>query len=196
MEKQNCCFRPRISTVLSSWDSPLTAFLPIFFSKKHKKNTLAKKPTFQKNLLKPTKYQHFHLPKSSQKIDCFFSFVKKQKRQKSQKNMKKPHFAKTSLKPTKYQHLHLPGRSQGPLQTTKITPRGAPDPLQTPRKNLLCFRCLPRTPRGPPRSPPRTPRGPPRTPPRTPQDPRRTPRGPPRTPRTPRGPPRNPPRTP
>ena len=64
-------------------------FLPIFVSKKRKKNTLAKKPTFQKNLLKPTKYQHFDLPKSSQKNVIFFLSSNKQKRKKNTKKTSK-----------------------------------------------------------------------------------------------------------
>ena len=134
--------------------------------------------------------KHHH----KQKYVFVLSSNKTKRKTNSTKNMKKRHFAKTLLKPTKYQHLHLPGRSQGPLQTTKITPKAPRTPSRHPDKNLLCFRCLPRTTRGPPRSSPRsprrsprTPRGPPRTPGGRPEDPLRTPQGAPGPPEDPQG---------
>ena len=132
-----------------------------------------------------------------------FSFVKQnEKQKKNTKIIQKHTFSKTPLKPTKYQHFHLPGRSRGPPQTPKITPGTPLDPPRTPSENLLCFRCLPRTSRGPPRGPPRiprgsprTPRGPPRTPGGRPEDPLRTPQGAPGPPEDPQGTPRGFPET-
>ena len=53
IENQNCSFFIRISTVLSSLDFPLTSFLPSTFPKKHKQNTSAKTPAFQKTSILP-----------------------------------------------------------------------------------------------------------------------------------------------
>ena len=59
-----------------------------FFSPKTQKKHTREKTYFseKKNLLKPTKYQHFHLPKSSQKNVIFFRSSNKKKRKKTQTN--------------------------------------------------------------------------------------------------------------
>ena len=66
-----------------------------FLFQKTQKNTLTKKTTFQKNLLKPTKYQHFHPPKSSKtNVSFFLGQTKRKAKKKTQKSCKNTPFQK------------------------------------------------------------------------------------------------------
>ena len=50
----DCLILTRISTVLSSWDSPMYAFPPSTFQRNRQKNAFAKTHAFQKTELKAT----------------------------------------------------------------------------------------------------------------------------------------------